>query len=450
METLQKTKTKISASVVGQLYFVALAVMAVPIMLGPTIVLMALGANDMFSQKVRIAGLPSCPPDSYACRQIDGVSIPTPTPAPTEDETIPGDGGIPTDGDNSPYIPPSDTSGGTDGTGGILDDGTPSNGSVAGDGTQAGSGTGVNPVGAGIQGGGDAGGGKSLMEIIQEGFAYGEVTDIFSPTATNNQCEFIKKGMKINSDADGDGLAQIFAGENYPSITQEDYYNTDPDNPDTDYDSYYDGEEICTGADPLNPPIIKNIDWNLVNRLKGKIVLQTERHGEAWYIYPKDGLRYYLRNGEVAYKVMRFLGDGIKNIDIAKIPVGTESRFKDLDSDTDGLSDKMEEGLKTNPKIFDTDGDGVGDGDEVLKNNTNPFGTGKLVYDKKIIDKSRGKILLQVESRGEAWYVNPSDNKRYYMKDGSSAYQIMKFLSLGILNKNIDQMPIGTLMGKIK
>ena len=86
METLQKIKTKISASVVGQLYFVALAVMAVPIMLGPTIVLMALGANDMFSQKVRIAGLPSCPPDSYACRQIDGVSIPTPTPAPTEDE----------------------------------------------------------------------------------------------------------------------------------------------------------------------------------------------------------------------------------------------------------------------------------------------------------------------------------------------------------------------------
>ena len=33
-----------------------------------------------------------------------------------------------------------------------------------------------------------------------------------------------------------------------------------------------------------------------------------------------------------------------------------------------------------------------------------------------------GKILLQVESKGEAWYVNPKDGKRYYMANGDQAF----------------------------
>ena len=54
-----------------------------------------------------------------------------------------------------------------------------------------------------------------------------------------------------------------------------------------------------------------------------------------------------------------------------------------------------------------------------------------------------GKILLQVESRGEAWYLNPSDGKRYYMKDGEQAYQIMRFLSLGITNTDLRKIAVG-------
>ena len=38
------------------------------------------------------------------------------------------------------------------------------------------------------------------------------------------------------------------------------------------------------------------IDTKLSSRLKGKILLQTESHGEAWYINPKDGKRYYMSN----------------------------------------------------------------------------------------------------------------------------------------------------------
>ena len=43
-----------------------------------------------------------------------------------------------------------------------------------------------------------------------------------------------------------------------------------------------------------------------------------------------------------------------------------------------------------------------------------------------------GRILLQVQSLGEAWYVNPQDYKRYYLGRPDDAFALMKKLSLGI------------------
>lgn len=43
-----------------------------------------------------------------------------------------------------------------------------------------------------------------------------------------------------------------------------------------------------------------------------------------------------------------------------------------------------------------------------------------------------GRILLQVESHGEAWYVSVKDNKKYYLGRPDDAYALMKKLSLGI------------------
>lgn len=277
-------------------------------------------------------------------------------------------------------------------------------------------------------------------------------------TAEFDQCKNL--GMvRFENDEDDDGL----------TLDQEQNYSTDPFDVDSDYDSYFDGAEVCAGYDPLEPPNIFPINLELQKKLKGYIILQTERRGEAWYMYPADGLRYYLRNGGVAYKVMRFLSLGITNVDLAKIPVGVDERSfisdidgdgkfplseenlgLDIDRDSDGLPDKMEEGLKTDPLDSDSDGDGVSDGDEVLIKNSNPLGEGNISYDQKIIKRLKGKIVLQVESRGEAWYIHPVDGKRYYMKDGNAAYQIMRFLSLGITNNNINQLPIGTLRGKIR
>ena len=43
-----------------------------------------------------------------------------------------------------------------------------------------------------------------------------------------------------------------------------------------------------------------------------------------------------------------------------------------------------------------------------------------------------GKIVLQVESKGEAWYINPQDQKKYYLGKPEDAYNLMRQLSVGI------------------
>ena len=183
------------------------------------------------------------------------------------------------------------------------------------------------------------------------------------------------------------------------------------------------------------------VDQSLTNRLRGKILLQVEDHGEAWYVRPDNGRRMYMRDGSAAYGMMRNLGLGISNADLQKIPVGIEKRFECLDSDGDGLCNKLEEGLGTDPNNSDSDGDGHDDGTEV-SSNFDPLSTNKLFYDNSLINRLSGQILLQVESRGEAWYINPDDGKRYFMKDGPAAYQIMRFLSLGISNTDLSQIDI--------
>ncbi|OGY54760.1 MAG: hypothetical protein A2951_01700 [Candidatus Buchananbacteria bacterium RIFCSPLOWO2_01_FULL_56_15] len=177
----------------------------------------------------------------------------------------------------------------------------------------------------------------------------------------------------------------------------------------------------------------------------GKEQFKVVEHGrEAWYVDPDNSERYYLKDGAAAYEALRAFGLGISNANIAKIPVGAEDRFQLVDTDGDKLDDQLEESLGTNRNNPDSDGDGYQDGVEV-KNSYNPLGAGKLSADSGLVSNLKGRILLQVEKNGEAWYVNPKDGKRYYLKNGEAAYQIMRFLSLGITNKNLREIPVGRL-----
>lgn len=130
-------------------------------------------------------------------------------------------------------------------------------------------------------------------------------------------------------------------------------------------------------------------DLKLADRMKGKILLQTESKGEAWYIHPKELKRYYLGRPTDAFSVMRSKGYGITNVNLAKIPSNTDSLEGDLN-----LRQKMS-----------------------------------------------GKILLQVESNGEAWYVNPKNLKRYFLGRPADAFKVMQNLGSGITNDNLSKIP---------
>lgn len=49
-----------------------------------------------------------------------------------------------------------------------------------------------------------------------------------------------------------------------------------------------------------------------------------------------------------------------------------------------------------------------------------------------------GRILLQVEEKGESWYINPIDGFKYFLGRPDDAFNLMRKLALGINNKNFD------------
>ncbi|PWB38845.1 MAG: hypothetical protein C3F02_02035 [Parcubacteria group bacterium] len=188
------------------------------------------------------------------------------------------------------------------------------------------------------------------------------------------------------------------------------------------------------------------ISWAaVVDRVKGKILLEVEKNGEAWYVIPdgmETGRRIYIKDGDTAYDILRQFGLGITNKNLEKIPIGLAKNvgFYDADDDQDGIPSKTEVAIGTDPNKADSDNDGFDDKTEIMKG-YNPLGDGKLNYDNRLVNKLRGKILLQVESRGQAWYLNPADGKRYFMKDGNVAYDIMRFLGLGATTADISSIP---------
>lgn len=177
-------------------------------------------------------------------------------------------------------------------------------------------------------------------------------------------------------------------------------------------------------------------------RLAGYVVLQVEENGEAWYVHPGTLSRYYLGRPEQAFRVMREQGVGISNADISRIPVGLTPR-QEPDRDGDGLSDELETALGSNPGLMDSDNDGYNDLEE-LKRGFNLNGSGQVAYDPAFARRQAGRIFLQVQSHGEAWYVYPRDNKRYYLGRPADAFSLMRGLGLGVSNADLGQVPART------
>ncbi len=110
-------------------------------------------------------------------------------------------------------------------------------------------------------------------------------------------------------------------------------------------------------------------------------ILSVNDSDTPWYIDPVSKKAYCVADSTAAYRALEIFGLGITNVNLGKIPVG------------EGEIDTVE----------------------------------TLQPDIALANKLKGRILLQVESLGEAWYVNPRDGRRYYLANGIAA--IEKFAS---------------------
>lgn len=112
--------------------------------------------------------------------------------------------------------------------------------------------------------------------------------------------------------------------------------------------------------------------------------------------------------------------------DLARIPVADYNLGVGTDSDADGLSDLAETAFGTDPKNADTDGDGYNDKAEIIGGYDPLNKTNKYPIDTKFTALQKGKILLSVQGLNEAWYVNPKDNKRYFLGRPADAVKALE------------------------
>ncbi len=122
---------------------------------------------------------------------------------------------------------------------------------------------------------------------------------------------------------------------------------------------------------------------SIAETTKGKILLQVQENGEAWYVYPVDLKRYYLGRPIDAFNVMKTLGLGIS---------------------------------------------------EQTYNNWDGFSPAQYA----------GRIVLRVEKNGEAYYIDPSNKQLLSLGKPGDAWLLMKTMGLGITNANLEQIEMGT------
>lgn len=129
-----------------------------------------------------------------------------------------------------------------------------------------------------------------------------------------------------------------------------------------------------------NSKAVKAVD---IEYLSGKILIQAQEEGQAWYVYPNNNRRYFLGRPQEAFNIMK------------KLSLGVIHNF-----------------------IVDND-----------------------YYNYKY----KGKILLDVEDAGKAYYIDTNLGEKHYLGRPQEAFNIMKNQGLGITKADLDKVLIGDL-----
>ncbi|MDP2944400.1 MAG: hypothetical protein Q8N57_02375 [bacterium] len=118
--------------------------------------------------------------------------------------------------------------------------------------------------------------------------------------------------------------------------------------------------------------------------LSGRILLQVQDKGQAWYVNPIDGKKYSLGKPQDAYNLMRRFGLGISNNNLTA--------------------------LEKNPSAW---------------------------------KKLAGRILIKTEDNGKAYYFDPLKLKLYYLGRPADAYNVIRSRGLGISDANLNKITTG-------
>ncbi|MEI7620309.1 MAG: transglutaminase-like domain-containing protein [Candidatus Falkowbacteria bacterium] len=118
--------------------------------------------------------------------------------------------------------------------------------------------------------------------------------------------------------------------------------------------------------------------------LSGRIFLQVQDKGQAWYVYPVDSKRYYLGRPTDAFNIMKKLGLGVSEKDFYSFAIRPP---------------------------------------------------------KNIL----GRIILRVQSSGQAYYVDPLSGHLNYLDRPDDAYRVIRSLGQGITNTDLNRISLGYL-----
>lgn len=179
---------------------------------------------------------------------------------------------------------------------------------------------------------------------------------------------------------------------------------------------------------------------NVAANVAGHIVLNVDSNGEAWYVHPETKERFYMGRPADALEIMQSLGLGITTKSIETVPIGLIAQTGS-DKDRDGLIDSLEHAIGSNDQLPDTDADGYTDREEVL-NGYSPVTPEAYGVDAALVDRLMGRIILQVEDHGEAWYVDPDKGQRFFLGRPAEAFHVLQTLGIGITSDDLEKIPV--------